>query len=320
MLTGNSTGSSNACDNSAVLACTEVQDSTARKETMKTKSRTLYLMVIPGTALLFLFHTLPALQGVFYSMTDSRGFGPWKFIGVDNYVRLFADHRVYQSYLFTIGFAIAATLTTNIISLILAIGLSKKVWFRSFLRSVFFLPAVLSVLVVGFIFNYLFANAGPQMGEALGISALSANILGNPDLAWLGIVIVASWQACAVTTVLYLAGIQNLPEDVMEAAEIDGARPWKLFWLITFPLIAPFFSINMVLSMKNFLMVFDQIVALTGGGPGTSTQSISFMIYKNGFSGSEFAYQSANAVVYLVVIALISIVQLRYLRSREVSA
>lgn len=287
---------------------------------MKTRSRVLYLMALPGAALLVCFHTLPAIEGVFYSLTDSRGFGDWKFVGLVNYVRLFADPQVYQSYGFTIGFSIAATIATNVISLALAIGLSRRVWFRAFLRSVFFLPAVLSVVVVGFIFNYIFSDAVPGLGQALGIAALSTNILGNPSLAWVGIVIVATWQACAVTTVLYLAGIQNLPEDVLEAAEIDGARGMRRFWLITFPLIAPFFSINMVLSMKNFLMVFDQIVALTGGGPGTSTQSISFMIYKNGFSGSQFAYQSANAVVYLVVIAAISIVQLRYLRSREVSA
>lgn len=287
---------------------------------MKTRTRTLYWMALPGAVLLFCFHTLPALQGIFYSLTDSRGFGDWTFVGLDNYVRLFADPRVYQSYGFTIGFAIVATLATNVISLAIALGLSKKVWFRSFLRSVFFLPAVLSVVVVGFIFNYIFANVVPGIGQALGVAALSTNILGNPDLAWVGIVLVATWQACAVTTVLYLAGIQNLPEDVLEAAEIDGARGWKQFWQITFPLIAPFFSINMVLSMKNFLMVFDQIVALTGGGPGTATQSISYMIYKDGFSGSEFAYQSANAVVYLVVIALISIVQFRYLQGREVSA
>lgn len=287
---------------------------------MKTKTRALYWMALPGVALLFIFHTVPALQGVFYSLTNSRGFGDWDFVGLDNYARLFSDRLVYQSYGFTIGFSIVATIATNVISLMLAIGLSKRIWFRSFLRSVFFLPAILSVVVVGFIFNYIFANALPQLGQALGIPALATNILGNADLAWLGIVFVATWQGCAVTTVLYLAGIQNLPEDVMEAAEIDGARKWKRFWFVTFPLIAPFFSINMVLSMKNYLMVFDQIVALTGGGPGTSTQSISFMIYKNGFSGAEFAYQSANAVIYLAVIAVISIVQLRYLRSREVSA
>lgn len=275
-------------------------------------------MAVPAVVLFFLFHTLPALQGVFYSFTDSAGYGDWNFIGLDNYVRLFTDKQVIASYGFTIGFAVVATILANIVSLAIAVGLTANIRFRGFLRGVFFLPAVLAVLVVGYIFNYLFSNALPQAGEALGITALSTNILGNPDLAWVGIVIVAVWQACATTIVIYMAGLQTVPEELTEAGMLDGASNWQRFWKITFPLLAPFFTVNMVLSLKNFLMVFDQIVSLTGGGPGTSTQSISFLIYRNGFSGGQFAYQSANAVLYFIVIAVICVVQLRFLRGKEV--
>jgi raffinose/stachyose/melibiose transport system permease protein len=154
----------------------------------------------------------------------------------------------------------------------------------------------------------------------MGNETLSKNILGNPSLAWIGIVVVTVWHACATTIVIYMAGLQTVPEDVVEAANIDGANAWQRFWKITFPLLAPFFTINMVLSLKNFLMIFDQVVALTGGGPGTSTMSISFLIYRNGFTGGQFAYQSANAVIYFIIIALLSVTQLRALRNREVSA
>ncbi|MCI1787217.1 MAG: sugar ABC transporter permease [Actinomyces sp.] len=287
---------------------------------MVRRSRAFYWMALPGVVLFFAFHTVPALQGVFYSFTNSRGYGDWSLVGWDNYVALFSDQQVLSSYRFTIGFALVSTILVNVVSLAVAVGLTANIRFRGFLRGVFFLPAVMATLVVGYIFNFLFSSALPQVGQALGIEALSTNILGNPSLAWVGVVVVTVWQSSATTIVIYMAGLQTVPEDVVEAALLDGAGPWQRFWRVTFPLLAPFFTINMVLSLKNFLMVFDQIVALTGGGPGTSTMSISFLIYRNGFTGGQFAYQSANAVIYFLVIALLSIVQLRALRNREVSA
>lgn len=152
----------------------------------------------------------------------------------------------------------------------------------------------------------------------LGISTLSTNILGSPDYAWIGIVVMAVWQATAFNTILYLAGLQTVPEDVYEAAAIDGAKAWRRFWSITFPIIAPFFTINMVLALKNFLMVFDHIIALTGGGPGYATESISVLIYRGGFQGGQFGYQSANAVIYFIIIVALSLFQLRILQKREV--
>lgn len=287
---------------------------------MRHGTRAFYWMALPAVILFFLFHTLPALQGVFYSFTDSRGYGEWDFVGLANYVRLFTDPQVINSYRFTVGFAIVSTVTVNVLSLAIAVGLTANIRLRGFLRGVFFLPAVLATLVIGYIFNYLFANALPVVGQALGIEALSTNILGNPSLAWVGIVIVTVWHGAATTIVIYMAGLQTVPEEVVEAGTLDGANAWQRFWHITFPLLAPFFTVNMVLALKNFLMVFDQIVALTAGGPGTATMSISFLIYRNGFTGGQFAYQSANAVIYFLVIALLSMTQLRVLRNREVSA
>lgn len=286
---------------------------------MRQRTKVFYWMALPGILLFFVFHTVPALQGVFYSFTDSRGYGDWSFVGLQNYIALFTDPIVIGSYRFTIGFALVATILANVVSLAVAVGLTANIRFRGFLRGVFFLPAVMATLVVGYIFNFLFANALPPVGRALGVESLSTNILGNPSLAWVGVVVVTVWQACATTIVIYMAGLQTVPEDITEAAMLDGASAWQRFWKVTFPLLAPFFTINMVLSLKNFLMVFDQIVALTAGGPGTSTMSISYLIYRNGFTGGQFAYQSANAVIYFLIIALLSIVQLRALRNREVS-
>nr|WP_319593320.1 sugar ABC transporter permease [Georgenia subflava] len=281
---------------------------------------TFYWMVVPAVILFFALHTFPLLQGVFYSFTNYAGYGEWSFVGFNNYLALFRDDRVLDAYLFTFQFAIVATILTNAIALAVAVGLNARIKFRSTLRGVFFLPNVLPMLVVGYVFSYLFASVLPVLGQSLGIEALSTNILGSESLAWVGIVVVAVWQAAAFNIILYLAGLQTIPTEVYEAASIDGAGPWRRFWTMTFPLIAPFFTINMVLALKNFLMVFDHIVALTNGGPGNATTSISLLIYRGGFQGGEFAYQTANAVVYLIVIVVLSMVQLRFLQRREVAA
>lgn len=285
---------------------------------MKTKQRAFLLMTLPAVLLFFLFHTFPLLQGVFYSFTNWKGYGDWDFVGLSNYINVFNDMRAWSAYGFTFQFAIVSTILVNILSLAIALGLHAKIKFKHTLRAIYFMPNILSVLIVGFIFQFIFTLFLPQLADMLGISTLSTNILGSPDYAWIGIVVMAVWQATAFNTILYLAGLQTVPEDVYEAAAIDGAKAWRRFWSITFPIIAPFFTINMVLALKNFLMVFDHIIALTGGGPGYATESISVLIYRGGFQGGQFGYQSANAVIYFIIIVALSLFQLRILQKREV--
>ncbi|HCM89953.1 MULTISPECIES: sugar ABC transporter permease [Vagococcus] len=275
-----------------------------------------YLMVVPVAILFFIFHTIPFLQGIFYSFTNWRGYGEWDFVGFKNYLHMFQDADILNSYVFTFKFAIISTILVNIIGLFLAIGLNSKIKFQKILKAVYFLPYMLGTLIIGFIFNFIFARLVPEFGIGAGIEALSVNILGT-EYAWVGIVIVTVWQSLAFTTLIYLSGLQTVDQDIYEAADLDGASGFTLFRKITFPLLAPFFTINMVLSAKGFLMAFDQIVAMTNGGPGTSTTSISLLIYKKGFTGGQFAYQSANSVVLFLVVVIISIVQLRILEKRE---
>lgn len=284
---------------------------------MAKKNKTYLIMIIPALVVFFAFHTFPVLQGIFYSFTDYRGYGTWDFAGFKNYFNVFQDGRALNAYGFTFKFAIVSTIIVNIISILIAMGLNAKIKFRKSLRAIYFLPYILSLLIIGYIFKFMFTNLLPELGQALGWDFLSSNILGNPDLAWIGVVIVAIWQSAAFNTLLYLAGLSTVDEQIYEAASIDGAKPWAKFWKITFPLIAPFFTINMVVAMKNFLMAFDQIVALTNGGPGHATESISLLIFSSGFGGGEFAYQSANAVIFFIVIVAISIFQLRVLEKRE---
>lgn len=284
---------------------------------MGNREKTFLCITIPILVLFFLFNTLPLIKGVIYSFTNYKGYGTYDFVGLRNYIDLFQDARVGKSYLFTFKFAIVSTIVTNLVSLILALGLNSKIKGKSALRGIYFIPNVLGGLVVGYIFSFIFTYILPTVGQKLGIGFLSSSMLSSESSAWLAIVFVACWQSIAMNTIIYISGLQTVPEDVYEAGSIDGATGWSKFKNLTFPLIIPFFSINMVLCMKNFLMVFDQIMALTKGGPAQSTESISYLIYNNGMSGGQFGFQSANAVIFFIVIVVISVAQMKFTGSKE---
>ena len=282
---------------------------------MNGRERTFLLITIPILALFFCFNTLPLIKGVIYSFTNFRGYGEFDWVGLRNYADLFTDARVGKSYLFTFKLAIVATIVVNVLSLVLALGLNSKIKFKSALRGMYFVPNILGALVVGYIFNYFFTYILPAVVKMMG--GKGDSILASSKWAWVAIVIVCAWQSVAMNTIIYISGLQTVPEDVYEAGSLDGATGWKKFKNLTFPLILPFFTINMVLCMKHFLMVFDQIMALTKGGPAQSTESISFLIYNNGMAGGQFGFQSANAVVFFVVIVVISVLQMNFLGNKE---
>lgn len=284
---------------------------------MGNREKTFLAITIPIVLLFFCFNTLPLIKGFIYSFTNFKGYGNYDFVGLRNYVDLFSDGRVGRSYLFTFKFALVSTILVNVLSLILALGLNSKIKAKSALRAVYFLPNILGGLVVGYIFSFFFTYILPAAGKAAGIEWLSSSMLSNTKTAWMAIVVVACWQSVAMNTIIYIAGLQTVPEDVYEAGAIDGASGWRKFKSLTFPLIMPFFTINMVLCMKNFLMVFDQIMALTKGGPSQSTESISYLIYQNGMGGGQFGFQSANAVLFFVVIVAISVFQMTVLNKKE---
>lgn len=275
------------------------------------------LITIPILALFICFNTLPLIKGFIYSFTNFKGYGSYDWVGVRNYVDLFTDGRVGRSYLFTFKYAIVGTILTNVISLVIALGLNSKIKGKSVLRGIYFIPNVLGGLVIGYIFSFFFTYILPVVGQSLGIEALSSSMLSSTSQAWIAIVIVGCWQAIAMNTIIYISGLQTVPEDIYEAGAIDGVTGWRKFKDLTFPLIIPFFGINMVLSMKNFLMVFDQVMALTKGGPAQSTESISYLIYNNGMSGGQFGFQSANAFLFFVTIVVISVVQMTITNKKE---
>ena len=198
-----------------------------KKNKLNDRKRTFLLITIPIVALFFCFNTLPLIKGVIYSFTNFKGYGSYDWVGLRNYKDLFTDSRVGGSYIFTFKLAIAATILTNVLSLLMALGLNSKIKFKSALRGAYFIPNVLGALVVGYIFNYFFTYILPVFGKMIGSKTFSSSMLSNTNLAWIAIVIVCAWQSIAMNTIIYISGLQTVPEDVYEAGAIDGATGWK---------------------------------------------------------------------------------------------
>ena len=287
------------------------------KNKMTNKQKTFLAIIIPVVILFFIFNTLPMIKGFIYSLTNYKGYGSYQFVGFRNYIDLFSDVRVGKSYLFTFKYALVGTVLVNVLSIIMALALNAQIRFKSALRGIYFVPNILGGLVVGYIFSFFFTYILPAVGDTFNISWLQNSILASEKYAWIAVIVVGVWQAVAMNTIIYISGLQTVPEEVYEASMLDGVNKWQQFWKVTFPLIMPFVTINLVLSTKNMLMVFDQIMSLTKGGPAQSTESISYLIYQNGMSGGQFGFQSANAVIFFLIIVGISLFQMTVLNKKE---
>lgn len=277
---------------------------------------------LPAVILFTVFFMFPCLNSFYYSFSDWNGLSQdISFIGIANFIEMLHDQRVIVSIGNTAYYAIINTLAINFISLLLGMVLSSKIRITNFLRIVFYIPALLSGIIVAFSFSYIFdPNIGILNGllDTLGLSFLKQNWLGNADLAMNSILSVSLWQWMGYHAIIYLANLQSIPGDYYEAADIDGARFWHKFRYITWPLVAPALTINVTLLTIGSLKVFDTIFAMTNGGPGYATETIALSIYFQSFRENRMGYGSALSVVLTIVILVISFTLNKYLRSREV--
>lgn len=276
-----------------------------------------YLFVVPALVVFTAVIVVPAAVGIFYSFTSYVGFGDWHFLGLRNYAAMFTDPTILESYGFTLGFALVTVVVAQTVALSLAVALTKRIRLATPLRTVFVIPMVVSGIVVAYVFSFLFSNTLPALASSVGFAPLEESILGNPDLAWLSIVVVSAWQTIPGALLVYTAGLTSISPDLYEAGSLDGAGPWRQFRSITLPLISGFVVINTILGVKGYLGVYDIIVGLTGGGPGTATRSVAMTIF-GGFTGGDYAYQMANATIFFLITLVISLAQLAVTRGRSV--
>ncbi|MEV8420982.1 carbohydrate ABC transporter permease [Streptomyces niveus] len=260
--------------------------------------------------LLFAFVVLvPSTRGVYYALTDWDGLDPdFSFVGLDNFGAMFSDPDAVRAIWHTLLIAVAVTVIQNGFGLLLALGVNSVIKSRNVLRVFLFAPAVVTPLVTAYLWRNLLSPDGAvnSLLGAVGLGSWQQDWLGDPDIALWSVVGVVVWQFGGYSMVIFLAGLQSVPKEIYEAADIDGAGPVRRFWSVTRPLLAPALTINLMLSIIGGIKLFDQVYALTGGGPGHATDTLSTLIYKDAFTLGEFGYSIALAVVLTIIVAVVS--------------
>ncbi len=290
------------------------------KRAPRLKNKSLWWMYIPALIVVSVFILYPFLNGIRVSFTDWNGFSQTKnWIGLEQYKRMFQDPATWLVVKNTLLYGIGSTLFQNIIGLLYALLLNQSIRLKSLTRTIVYLPVIISPLVMGYIWYFFFAYNGGALNDALNLFGLDkVNALGNPDInPWI-IVFVNTYQFVGIAMIIYLAGLQSISKEYYEAAEIDGASAFQQFKNITMPLLMPAITINVVLNIIGGLKLFDVIIALTGGGPGNASQSMSTFMYDLYFSRQDAGYAATQGVLMAFIILILSLFALVYFKRKEI--
>lgn len=284
------------------------------------KKRYPYLFLVPALIIFGVFFLLPTVLGFIYSLTDwdidSKAIN---FIGFDNFKYLLSRDVFLKAFTNTVIFGVVTAIFKNIFGLGLALGVNKDLKTKNYLRALFYIPGVLSMIVVGIMFNSIFAMDGMlnQLLTTIGLDHLTTNWLGNKETAMLCIIFLEIWKWSGFHMIIYLAGLQTIPKELMEASTVDGANKIQQLWHITLPMLMPSITINTVLSLIGGFKVFEQVYVLTNGGPGNHTQVLNTLVFQS-FSQGFYGRGSAMGLILVVFISVISILTNKFLRSKEV--
>ncbi|WP_404330061.1 carbohydrate ABC transporter permease [Mesobacillus maritimus] len=284
---------------------------------MGNRSLSFWLFLTPVLVALGLVVIVPLIYGTYYSFTDWNGLTASQFVGFEHYIKLFQDKAFLNSIWFTIKFSFVTIILLNVIGLGFALLVTQKLKTSNLLRTVFFMPNMIGGLILGFIWQFIFINVFSDVGEALGFAGLQGWLSTTTTGFW-GLVILTCWQMAGYIMIIYIAYLQNIPGELVEAAKMDGANSFQRFKNITFPLVAPAFTVSMFLTLSNSFKIYDQNLSLTNGGPYESTQMVAMEIVKTAFSANEMAYGQAKAVVFFIMVAAIALTQVYYNKKREV--
>ena len=281
------------------------------------------LLILPAFILYTLTLVIPLLGGTFPNALTNWNLmkGTKQFVGLDNYIRLLQDKNFQQAIVFTLILGIVTIIFTNVLAFITAFFLSEKIFGGSISRAMFFLPNIISGVMVSYVWYFIFTRAIPDVGKMLSNHFLS-NIswFGTPGWAFAATTIVSVWQGTGFLMILYIAGLQTIPKDVLEAAKLDGCVGIKKIAYIELPLLMTTVTVNLFVSIANSFKAFDIPFALTGGGPGGSTQTIALDIYNDAFGSFRYGYASAKSVILFLMVAAVTLVQLWITRKKEVQA
>lgn len=276
-----------------------------------------WLFLAPVIVALFMVVIVPLLYGVYYSFTNWDGINQPEFVGIKNYISLLGDTEFLHSLWFTVQFAVVSVILINAIGLGLALLVTQKLKTNNILRTIFFMPNLIGGLILGFIWQFIFIEAFGAIGETFGISALK-DWLSTTSTGFWGLVILTAWQMSGYIMIIYIAHLESIPEDLIEAASIDGANVFQRFRHIVFPLVAPAFTVSMFLTLSNSFKLYDQNLSLTGGAPFNSTQMVAMNIFNTAFGDNKMAYAQGKAIILFIIVAAISLTQVYFNKKREV--
>lgn len=279
----------------------------------KTVKRWFPVFVLPTLAAFIIAFAIPFVMGVFLSFTEFRTVTDATFVGLSNYVRAFTDDNLFlQSLWFTVKFAVISVIGINVIAFILALLFTRELPGTNFFRTVFFMPNLIGGIVLGYIWQVIINGVLYNFGYS---------ITSNPTYGFWGLVILMHWQMIGYMMIIYIAGIQNIPTDILEAARVDGANAATVLFKITVPSVMPSITICLFLTITNSFKLFDQNLALTAGAPANRTQMVALDIYNTFYSRSGYeGVGQAKAVIFFIIVAVIALLQLYLTRRKEVES
>lgn len=284
---------------------------------MKNRDLSFWLFLAPVLIALCVVVFIPLIYGVIYSFTNWNGLRATEFVGFQNYINAFSDKEFRDALWFTVKYTFASVIILNFLGLSLALIVTRQIRSSNVLRTIFFMPNLIGGLILGFIWQFIFISVFSEIGERLGIEGLTG-WLSTTNTGYWGLVILSSWQMAGYIMIIYIAYLQSIPKELIEAAKIDGASSFQRFRHITFPLIAPAFTISMFLTLSDSFKMYDQNLSLTAGGPYNSTQMVSMEIVRTAFQENQMAFAQSKAVIFFIIVAIVSLTQVYYNKKREV--
>ncbi len=275
-------------------------------------------MFLPGLIIYFCILLVPIFLSFYYSFFNWNGIDPtYQFVGMSNFIEAIQDEQFIHALKVTFFITIVTTVCVNAFGILFAILLNKKGEMTNFYRSVFFFPLLMSSVAVGFIWKSIISYNGLFNNLLAHFGIERIEFLGDPTYAVLTITFLAIWQSTGFVIVIYLAGLQTIPGELIDAAKIDGATKWKQFRNITFPLLAPAFTTSIVFNFTGMMREYDRVAVLTSGGPAGSSETIAYQVVKVGFSANRLSYASSLAVYMLIIVGVLAVSLTVYLRKRE---
>jgi raffinose/stachyose/melibiose transport system permease protein len=302
---------------------TKISESVSFFNRKKLKDAGLFTLFVGPVLLAFtLVVLIPFFTGIYYAFTDWNGItGSVKWVGLDNFKYIFTEDKQFQqSFILTTKYTVFAIILTNIIGFGLALLVAQKLKSRNILRTVFFMPNLIGGLILGFIWQFIFVKGFASIGQLTGISLFELAWLGDANTAFWGIVIVSVWQGAGYIMIIYIAALQNVPQELIEAARIDGANRFQILRHITMPLVAPAVTICLFLTTASSFKVFDANLSLTGGGPFKSTEMLALNIYTEAFVNNRYGIGEAKALIFFIVVAAITVLQVAISKKKEVES